>query len=236
MLVTNYITSAWRNILRHKLFSIINILGLAIGLAAVMLIALYVRYETGYDSFWKNADNIYRMKMTMTMPGRDPVNAAVAPLLAAPILKNDFPEVIHAARAFPIAATFTKDNNTIREDIKFVDPEIINIFEFDVLAGNLEEALNDNRSLILNETMAIKYFGSNNPIGETISLKHYAFEKDYKIGAVVKDISIHSHVEITAMIGLFESDWVDSPVMFKSWLRPYAETFFTLKSGSDVKI
>lgn len=236
MLIANYITSAWRNILRHKLFSIINILGLAIGLAAVMLIALYVRYETSYDSFWKNSDNIYRMQMTISMPGRDPVNAAYAPLLAAPALKQDFPEVIHTARGFPLEASFIQGSNIKREDVTFVDPEILKIFDLEIVAGDLNASLNDNLSLILNETLALKYFGAKNPIGETITLKLFAFEKDYKVGAIIKDMPANSHVEFTAMLGLFENDWADDPFVFKSWLRPYVRTFFTVKSGTDIEL
>jgi len=72
MLLGNYLTTAWRNILRHKLFSIINILGLAIGLAAVMLITLFVRYDLSFDTFWENADNIYRVHSHYDTPGQDP--------------------------------------------------------------------------------------------------------------------------------------------------------------------
>ncbi|HRW30325.1 MAG TPA: ABC transporter permease, partial [Emcibacteraceae bacterium] len=236
MLLANYVTSAWRNILRHKLFSIINIMGLAIGLAAVMLIALYVRYETSYDSFWKNADNIYRMQMTISMPGRDPVDALFAPLMAAPSLKQDFSEIIHVARAFPHSASFIQKNNRSRESVKFVDPEILEIFQFDVLAGDIKASLNDNRSLVLNETLSKKYFGDLAPIGKTITLDLGTFKKDYKVGAVIKNKRENSHVEFSAMLGLFESDWANDPIMFKSWLRPYAHTFFTVKSGTNIDI
>ena len=98
MLFTNYILSAWRNIYNHKLFSAINIIGLAIGLAACMLIALFVRDEVSYDKFWANSDNIYRMHQTFLPTARPPM---VFSMTAGPIvhaIKKDFPQVEEAAR------------------------------------------------------------------------------------------------------------------------------------------
>lgn len=118
MLITNYITSAWRNILRHKLFSIINILGLAIGLAAVMLIALYVRYETSYDTFWKNADNIYRTEATYNFPGRGPLKTVLSVGAMKELLKKDFPHIKNTARINRFYVTYTQGK--IYRPMKFI--------------------------------------------------------------------------------------------------------------------
>ncbi|MBT6037264.1 MAG: ABC transporter permease, partial [Kordiimonadaceae bacterium] len=130
MLLTNYIISAWRNIYNHKLFSAINILGLSIGLAAVMLIALFVRDEASYDNFWTKADRIYRTYITFNIPGRDSMISVQTPGPVIHALKKDFPQVENAARIFLSEPTIILNGNYFLEDISIVDADIINIFDF----------------------------------------------------------------------------------------------------------
>ncbi|MDA9554251.1 ABC transporter permease, partial [Emcibacteraceae bacterium] len=98
MLLTNYLLSAWRNIFKHSLFSAINVLGLAIGLAACILIALFVRDELSFDKFWTKADTIYRTHITFSVPGRDPMNIAMTPGPVIHAIKKDFPEIEYETR------------------------------------------------------------------------------------------------------------------------------------------
>ncbi len=97
MLIVNYIKTAWRNILQHKLFSIINVLGLAIGLAAVILITLFVRDELSYDKFWSKADNIYRSQITFNAPGRDPFHMVATPRPCNSCIKKTFHKLMRLA-------------------------------------------------------------------------------------------------------------------------------------------
>ena len=120
MLIANYITSAWRNILRHKLFSIINILGLAIGLAAVMLIALYVRYETSYDSFWKNSGNIYRLHMQSNIPGLGSYKFTRVSARALERIKNAIPQIEYGSRLIKKSTIFQYGENVVPAGLQLV--------------------------------------------------------------------------------------------------------------------
>ena len=135
------ITSAWRNILRHKLFSFINILGLAIGLAAVMLIALYVRYETSYDNFWKNADNIYRLHTQIQPPGQDPMKRVSAPAPAVVAMKETFPEITDYTRLAQGVRTLSIGDKKIQQNISFVDTAAKDIFDFTIISGDIKDGI-----------------------------------------------------------------------------------------------
>ncbi|MEZ5756709.1 MAG: FtsX-like permease family protein [Emcibacteraceae bacterium] len=233
MLITNYITSAWRNILRHKLFSIINIMGLAIGLAAVMLIALYVRYETSYDNFWKNSGNIYRIHNRMDVPGKDPqYYNGVTPLLAEAIKKN-FPEIDEVARLVDIKETIIIDHNNFELSLALVDPDILNIFDFKTVYGDLNYALNDKSSLVLDQSQAKKFFGDTNPVGKSVTIKFFDHIKDYKISAVIQDPPENTVMQVHGMVVLAEEDYKVN--LWSAWYDNFTQTFVTISNKSDVQ-
>jgi len=233
MLLTNYITSAWRNILRHKLFSAINILGLAIGLAAVMLIALYVRYETSYDSFWKNADNIFRMHIIIDSRTRAPFYGVVT---SAQILENmakEIPEIKQFARIYRSKRSIIYNQNNYQENVAAVDRSIVDMFDFDTVYGDITNALNNKNGLVLTETLAEKYFGKRNAIGETVTINMEAFTRDYQVTAIIKDISKNSKLAIEAMVLLSPDDWEETEVI-DTWYAMFVQSYFTVENGSEI--
>ncbi|MBT5072242.1 MAG: FtsX-like permease family protein [Kordiimonadaceae bacterium] len=234
MLLTNYIISAWRNIYNHKLFSAINILGLSIGLAAVMLIALFVRDEASYDNFWTKADRIYRTYITFNIPGRDSMISVQTPGPVIHALKKDFPQVENAARIFLSEPTIILNGNYFLEDISIVDADIINIFDFNVLSGDLVNAMSDFSSLVLNETVARKYFGEQNPIDQIITIEFGIFKKDYKVAAIIEDMPTNSQLNITAMVAIDEDAWKDRSYMFEQWFSTNTQLYFNLNEGANI--
>ena len=232
LLLANYIKSAWRNILRHKLFSIINIMGLAIGLAAVMLIALYVRYETSYDSFWKNADNIYRPHISYNMEGIDTVSFARMAAIQKSFLSKDFPEIKKITRIMPPfpSPTLSINNEIFEENVVLVDPEITDIFDFKIIAGDIENSLKQNNHIILSATLAKKHFGDNNPIGQTLSMNFNIFTRDYIVGAIIDDVPQNSMLDFSAMALLDENDFGNSPMLTND-LWPSTFTYFMTDSS-----
>lgn len=234
-LASNYILSAWRNIFSHKLFSAINILGLAIGLAAFMLIALFVRDELSYDKFWQKADDTYRIHMTFLPTGRAPFTFSSAAGPIQNVLKKDFPQIEFAARVTRQQPTLILDNIFFQEDISIVDPDFINIFNFNTVAGDLQIALKDNNSLILNQTLAKKYFGTADAIGKIITLDFDIFKRDYKVAAIIEDMPTNSQVNITSMILLDEKDWLERDWIFDSWFSANSQQFISLKPGSNIE-
>lgn len=233
MLLTNYITTTWRNILKHKLFSAINILGLAIGLAACMLIALFVRDELSYDNFWTKSDNLYRIHTTFQIPGRDPVHAVQAPGPLKEALKKDFPQVVNAARISRRQPTLIINNERFLEYINVADTDIINMFDFKTLQGDLNSAINDKNSLILNKSLAKKYFGEENPIDQIITIEFSAFTRDYRVSAIIENMPENSQLNIEALVAIDEEAWKEENYVFSEWFSVNAQLYYELAEGQN---
>ncbi|MCC3861279.1 ABC transporter permease [Pseudemcibacter aquimaris] len=235
MLLTNYFVSAWRNIFKHSLFSAINILGLAIGLAACIMIALFVRDELSYDKFWTKADNIYRPNITFTVPGRDPMYMGMTPGPVMNAMKKDFPDIEHATRYSIQEPTIIVDDNYFVDYITLVDPEFTDIFDLEIISGSLDGAMDSYSNIILNETLAQKYFGNTNVAGEILTVDFDNFKKDYNIVAVMKDMRENSHVKPKAIISIDEAAWLDRPYMFDAWFSTNSQLFFSLQNGANIE-
>ena len=132
----NYLTVAIRNLLRHKSYSVINIAGLAIGMAFCILVFLYVHNEYTYDTFHRNADRIYRVHNIQKMPGGEKMFSARSPKPLGGVLKNDYPE-LEIVRLMPDEMLVTYAENTFKTELFFADPEIFKVFTFPLLAGDV---------------------------------------------------------------------------------------------------
>ena len=204
----NYLTIAVRNLLRQKVYSAINVLGLATGLACCILLLLYVRQELSYDSFHEKADRIYRIaEEATTKEGK--TRRVTTPFPLAPAFKQAYPEVEEIARLFcPDSETLVElgEDRFYETGICYVDPELFEIFTFQAIKGRRSNPLSDPRSIVLTTTMASKYFGDEDPIGKTIS----APDIDYQVSAVVEDMPENSHFHFNFLAPLRRLDWIDS--------------------------
>jgi len=234
MLISNYFKSSWRNLIKNKLFSVINVFGLAIGLAACVLITLYVRDELGFDEFWSKADNIYRTHTTFDLPGRDPMLAAVTPGPVMAAMQKDFPEIEMAARISLQGPTVIRDGESFIDYVSVADPDIINIFDFEIVAGDLAASIADTSSIALSEELAKKYFGEADPINKILTITFFGNTKDYKVAAIYKDLPTNSQVMIPALVGIDEDLWTNVEFVFHSWFSVNAQLFFTLPDGYDI--
>ncbi|WP_262690768.1 ABC transporter permease [Kordiimonas aestuarii] len=232
----NYINVALRNLFKHKLYSAINIIGLAVGLAACIMIMLFVRDELSYDKHWSNADSIYRLNTTFSPPGREPFVTVMAQGPTKAALKNYFPEEVGAVTRFNgMRVIMQKNNDIFSESLMWTDPETVDIFDFDVVAGDLRQTLNDNASLAINETFARKYFGDADPIGETVTLSVWSLKRDYRIGAVYKDLPHNTVLEFQGMAMIDETDFADQGWEFAEWFSVNNYVYFTLKDGASIE-
>ena len=172
-MIRNYLTVAWRNLLRYKVYSAINITGLAIGLAVCMLIVLYVGHESSYDRFHKNADRIFWMQTKLKL-GTDSVFMPYLNYSAGPVIKQQEPSVESFLRVR------NADRNTIIQNPEnpslkfaeskflFADSNFFSFFSFKLLQGNKEQVLLNPLSVVVSKNAAQKYFGNDNPVGKTI--------------------------------------------------------------------
>ena len=190
MMFINYFTVALRNLLRHKGYSLINILGLAIGLASCILILLYVQDEVGYDRYHLKADRIYRVAYEMAS-GDQVWRTARTPHPLAPALRNAFPEIQETVRFRQFEPVIQYGDKRFKEErFYYADAAVFTVFSFPFIEGDPKTALVDPFSMVITEAAAQKYFGSENPISKVVTVQGVG---DLEITGVLKDIPKHSH-------------------------------------------
>ncbi len=229
MLLANYFKSTWKNLLRHKLFSLINILGLSIGLTAVMLIALFVIDEISYDKWIPNSDKIFRLESTINIPGQQAEHYARTPGKWYESLQNYFGDDIEAVtRIYPQTYDFALKDVETRERVTLVDRGFLEIFDLPMVSGDPSLVFQDYTSIIINEENARKYFGNENPVGQTMPLFSGAWA--YKVVAVMKDLPRNTHLE-AEMIAWFDPErYIDQPHVAESWVSHNMYQYLRLKN------
>ncbi len=231
----NYLSIAVRNLFKNKLYSVINIAGLSVGLAACILISLYVRDEISYDKQWTNADSLYRLHTTFKIPGREPFVTVVAQGPAKRALKQFFAGDIEAVTRFQeMDPVLTYEGNAFTESVHWTDPETATMFDFDVVSGDMERTLKDNSSLAINQSFALKHFGTEDPVGKVITLINYDIKRDFRIGAVFKDLPHNTTLSFQALAMIDEGDWEKQPWMFGGWFSVNNTVFFQMKENAPI--
>ena len=187
----NYLKIALRNIKRQKMYSFINIVGLALGMACCLFILFYVFYEFSYDTFHEDADRIYRVAMEFRAKDQPVKYGAVTPPSVAPAILDQFADIEDAIRITQGSGIVKHGEKQFFENgILYADQSFFNVFTFPPIKGNPETALKEPYTAVLTESSAEKYFGSEDPVGKTISIND---QTDYKITGVVKDVPPNSH-------------------------------------------
>lgn len=233
-LLPNYFKVASRNIFRHKGYSFINITGLAIGMACCILIALWVLDEMSFDTFHENAGNIYGIVQTQSIDN-EKLYVTSTPAVFAKSFKEEFPEVIASTRYTPSwdeMIVSHKDKLFFEKSLAYADPSFLDIFSFPLLKGNKSSALSSPNSVIVDEEMAVKYFGDEDPIGKTIQIGN---KNDFIVTGVMKKIPANSIFKFSALIP-FETFLNDNktPSERLSWEDNFTDTFIQLNKSASI--
>ncbi len=199
----NYFKIAVRNISRQKFYSILNILGLAVGITCCLLIILYIQTELSYDRFYQNSDRIYRLNNENNMGGKiDKYCNAPRPI--SPTMKELYPEISEYTRACGVNGLYTHRANLYFEEkavitnkIFAVDTTFFKVFQNDFIHGTSEDALSDPNSIVISESLANRIFGKSDVVGETISIENVV---DLIVSAVIKDHPGKTHFEYEALV------------------------------------
>lgn len=232
----SYIVTAVRHLLRHKLYSFINIGGLAVGLAACVLILLFVRDEISYDSWLPESDGIYRMHSTFTMPGRPPFRTVRSAGRIAYSVPDNVPEAAEVTRILQVSPTILKDDDVFQEMISMVDPNFFDVFDLPFAEGSKETALPDLSSVVLSESMARKYFGDEPPIGQTLTLCCLANQLiEVRVTGVIRDIPRNSHLDLDIITLINRDAFRNMGAMLESWTSVNVYTYFTLAEGFSLE-
>ncbi|HVM88066.1 MAG TPA: ABC transporter permease [Puia sp.] len=199
-MLRNYFKIAFRSLWRHRAFSFINILGLAIGMTAFFLIYMYVSFEKSYDSFNTEANRIYRVVTEFTTSS-DLLRVGVTTPAVAYNLKIDFPEVESFVRFNTDGYLVRKGNFKIQEkNSMLADSSLFNVFDFPLVYGDKTTALKEPMSIVLSQSAAKKYFGDANPVGQQVLLTGAAINS--KITGVMKDIPENSHLKADMFVSM----------------------------------
>jgi putative ABC transport system permease protein len=225
-MLKNYLKIAWRNLIKHKVFSFINVGGLAIGVAAFWLISLYVADEWSFDRYNTKADRIFRVAQHGAWNGGK-FNLAVTSPPYAPALKNDYPEVEEAVRIDAEGGGKINygDKQVNEGGMLFVDNAIFNVFTFHFLYGEAESALAKPQTIVLTKTLAVKLFGdAENALNKTIQIENTPTE----VTGVIDDVPVNSHFTFQALRPFptgFTGKWGNSNLY----------TYLLLKNHDDYK-
>ncbi len=224
----NYLNTIFRNLIRNKIFSFINILGLAIGMACTILILLWVQDELSYDMFNKNADRIYRTALSGRINNKD-FNAATSPAPMGETLQKDFPEVESYTRiaAFAGEHVIQYENKIFNEKhLISVDSSFFKVFTTEFIKGNPATALTQPNTVVLTESTSNKYFSGENPIGKILNIER---KYNYVVTGVIKDFPGESHFHFDFLRSLSSLQDSRDP----SWLDCKFHTYLLLKRGTD---
>ncbi len=229
-MIKNYFKTAWRNLIRNKWFSAINILGLAIGLATCLVIMLFVSNELSYDRFNKKADRIARVYFEGNVQGekmKEPV--VMAPV--AQTMKNDFPEVEEATRlrSHDWVPKLVVDNQVFGHDaLAYADASFFDVFTLPFIKGDSKTALAEPNAVVLTKDIAEKYFGKEEPLGKTIRFKTED-RAPMKVTGVIENIPINSHFQFGLLASMESLD----DARQQNWMNSNYYTYVVLKDKRD---
>lgn len=191
-MIKNYFITSLRNFIRQRLYSFINIGGLAIGIAVCILILMWVNDELSYDKFNANYNNIHRVVENQYYSGGEVFPVAVTPTPLSTALVKDYPEILKSLRIANWGNNIIHNEEVYEENnFWYADSSIFEIFTFPFIKGDPKTALSDPHSLVLTQSMAEKYFGDTDPIGETLEgIGKFKF----KVTGVIEDVPKNSHM------------------------------------------
>ena len=228
-MLKSHLKIAIRHMSRQKMYSLINVLGLAMGMTCCLLILLWVYDEWSYDRYHEHADRIYRITYSEVIGG-DHADYAMSPFAAAPSFERALPEVIAFTRLLFRSGLLTRDGETFEErKIAYVDEGFFRLFTHEFLEGNPAEALSEPGSIVLTESAAGRIFGDRMTLGETV---HLNGEGDLKVTAIIRDVPKNSHFRFNALVSNHRIRENRSEI-YDAWLAIVGWSYILLEDEAD---
>ena len=234
-MIKNYLKFALRNIMRNKIYSFINIIGLAIGLTGFVLISILINNETSYDSFQTKANRIYRAVEIQKQENIGNLKIAVTMGPLAKALKEYFPSVEQTARMMPFATAFYKVGNKgfYENDISLADPSLFDIFTIPFIEGDPSNALKNPYSMVITREMAEKYFGNEDPLNKSIRISSWMGVNDFLVTGVIEDYPKNSFIYFKGLISFVTME--NRAKWLENWNNNSLATYILLKDKADPK-
>jgi putative ABC transport system permease protein len=231
-MLRHYLAVALRNLARQKGYAAITIGGLAVGLAACLVILLYVRDERSYERWLPNADRIATFETTFHLPGAETLSfgGSAGPLKAA--LDKEFSsEIERTARIYKEAAPVKIGDRVLRAEISYVDAPFFDVFDLPMVAGDRAAALRDRSSILVSETTARAWFGSAAPVGRAVTVDG---THPYTVVGVFKDLPRETHLELAAIAFFDVARWKDEPYVAERWTASNVSTYALFRTSDAI--
>lgn len=228
-MIKNYLTIAWRNIAKQKVYSAITMSGLVLGLGVFILFTLLLFSQSHIDSFHKKADRIFSIVQVLPRGVEKDHHSAITPAPLKNALLAEFPEIEKAARFSPLGRTTVRHRDKIFNEtgIRFVDADFLSIFSFELINGESGAILEKPYSIVLTETSAIKYFGNEDPMGKRLTLNN---DIDVTVTGIIKDIPENSSLRFDSLLSLETARSLN--VRLDDWSTHNQATFLLLHESA----
>jgi putative ABC transport system permease protein len=222
----------YRSLTRHRLYAALNVLGLAAGIAVFLVSMLVVRYERGFDRWLPHASETYRVDGTWSNPGQPVIENEGVSFVALKMLRADFPQIAGGAREMtrntPVSVGQTIDSEPVSE----VDPSFLKVVALPLLSGNPATALADPNSVVINQTIARKYFNTTNAVGRTLDILQDGVKHAYTVSAVMRDLPADTSLKFSMLVPL-ASRLEQGVRAFIEWGAISGNTFLRLPTKED---
>ncbi len=235
MMTLNHIKISYRNLIKNKVYAFINIIGLSVGIASMILIGLYVHFETSYDEFFPNSERIYRVALHRVYPTRTK-DFGTSSINLATALKRDYPQVEEATRLHRLffqnevpVVIEESDKTFIEKRFLFADSLFFRVFEHPFIHGNPETALNGESSVVITRSTAVKYFGTDAVLNRTIDLNGQVAE----ITGVIEDIPDNSHIHFDLLGTITGLGFLDQAIATNNWTNPWVYSYVKLRESAN---
>ncbi len=233
-MIRNYITIAYRSLLRNKFYAFINIVGLGIGIASCLLISLFVKDEWTFDRFHQKSSSIYRAYVTEDYGENQQFFNTVTPFPLGPVLKEHFPEIEYAVRIHNIGTQVKTADAQFSESVTITDQGFFQVFDFEVIHGNASEALAGATNIVLTRDMAMKFFGHADATGNTLSIQVGESFEAFVVKGVVENPPVNSSIQFDILgSSLLLPRLYGERSLTSGWFNVTPETYVLLRDGSD---
>ncbi len=233
-MIQNYFRLALRNLLKHKGPGFINITGLSIGTAIVILLSLFVWDEWTFDRFHPNADRTYRAWVKEHFKG-DVFFNTVTPVILGQELRDNFPEIQQVARYYTINTLAKKGNFSELEKVHFAEPTFLKVFDFKLIRGKTENLLSDPNSVVITEEIGLKYFGNPFPVGQTLTLQTDGEWTHFTVAGIFEKAPGNSSIQYGIIVPFARGAAQMSEETKTSWTNVVVETYILLNEANKVK-
>jgi putative ABC transport system permease protein len=235
-MLKNYFKVAFRYLAKHKGYTFINVLGLAVGIASCILVMIFVRSEWSFDRFHSKADRIHRAWLQEFYQGEIFTNV-VTPLPLGPVLQDNLAEVETTCRVFSFNALTKFNNNTFNDPVNMVDSTFFNIFDFSLKEGDMRNPFPTSNSIIISQATAKKYFGNAESIGKNLELQLGNDKVLFTVSGVLKNIPIESSIQFAMLIPFSNAPrFFSQNAITKAWSNVSVETYILLKKGTTTAV